>query len=138
MNYSLDDVRGAFDRINVHPRSIAIDRKGVVLPAGGHFQGIQRLGESPRLVVTSCSDSQAYFVLCDMVGDWAHGRAHAPVSLASRPLKHAGGCQTGTSAEISGCRARRLGDRRSFYATPTTTRLRYPANSLTVQPLPFG
>ena len=43
MNPVLNDVPGAFAQVPVHPRTIAIDRRGVVLPQGGHFQGIQRL-----------------------------------------------------------------------------------------------
>jgi hypothetical protein len=102
MNRILDDVRAAFDRVAVHPRSIAIDRKAVVLPAGGHFQGIQRIGDSQRLAVTSSSDSQAYFVVCEMTPDWTKGRANAPITLAARPLKHAGGCQTISSILAAG------------------------------------
>lgn len=102
MNRILDDVRAAFDRVATHPRSIAIDRKGIVLPAGGHFQGIQRIGDGQRLAITSSSDSEAYFVVCDMAGDWTKGRANAPVRLAARPLKHAGGCQTVGSVLVAG------------------------------------
>jgi len=93
MNPVLDDVFAAFDRVGVRPRPVKIDRKGVVLPAGGHFQGIQRVNGGGRLVITSSSDTQAYFVTCDMTGDGTRGRANGPVRMASRPLKHAGGCQ---------------------------------------------
>jgi hypothetical protein len=95
MNPLLDDVPAAFEHVAVRPRLVTIDRKGVALPQGGHFQGIQRLRTAPqRLVITSSSNSQAYFVTCDMTGDGTHGRANAPVRLAGSPLNHAGGCQT--------------------------------------------
>ena len=67
MNPVLNDVAGAFNRVATHPQSISIDRAGVVLPEGGHFQSIQRLASAPqRVVITSSSNSQAYFVMCDM------------------------------------------------------------------------
>jgi hypothetical protein len=95
MNPVFIDVPSAFARVATQPRSVTIDRKGVVLPKGGHFQGIQPLGaRSERLVITSSSDSQAYFVICDMNADGTRGRANAPVRLAGSPLNHAGGCQT--------------------------------------------
>ena len=46
MNPVLDDVRAAFDGVATHAHSLAIDRKGVALPAGGHFQGTKRLGST--------------------------------------------------------------------------------------------
>lgn len=92
MNQILDDVVGAFGRVAARPRSVKIDRKGVVLPAGGHFQSIQRTSAG-RLAITSSSDAQAYFVMCDMTADGTRGRANAPVQMASKPLKHAGGSQ---------------------------------------------
>jgi hypothetical protein len=103
MNPILADVPSAFRRVAGRPRSIAIDRKGVVLPRGGHFQGIQRLaGGPPRLVITSSSDSQAYFVTCAMSPDGGRGRARPPVSMAGAPLKHGGGCQTVGSFLVAG------------------------------------
>src|SRR5690348_9631749 len=93
MNPVLDDVRAAYNRVAIRPRLLKIDRQGVALPAGGHFQGIQRINGSGRLVITSSSDSEAYFVTCDMTADGAHGRASTPVRMAASPLKHAGGCQ---------------------------------------------
>ena len=94
MNPVLDDVRAAFDGVATHAHSLAIDRKGVALPAGGHFQGIQRLGSTGhRLFITSSSDTQAYFVPCDMNRGGTGGRANPPISLAHSPLTHAGGCQ---------------------------------------------
>jgi hypothetical protein len=85
MNVVLDDVAAAFERIAVHPRPISFDRKGVVLPKGGHFQGIQRVDRGPRLVITSSSDTQAYFVICDMTADGSRGRANAPVRMEKNP-----------------------------------------------------
>jgi hypothetical protein len=66
----------------------------VVLPAGGHFQGIQRFETAPdRLVLTSDSDTEAYFVICDVSADGSRGRARPPNKLSVSPLRHAGGCQ---------------------------------------------
>ena len=95
MNPVLNDVAGAFNRVATRPQSMSIDRAGVVLPEGGHFQGIQRLASAPqRVVITSSSNSQAYFVICDMNSNGISGRAHPPVSMAALPLRHCGGCQT--------------------------------------------
>jgi hypothetical protein len=101
MNSVLNDVFPAFTAVSVRPRAIKIDRKGVVLPAGGHFQGIQRT-PSGRLAITSSSDTQAYFLICDMTGDGTRGRANAPIRMALRPLKHAGGCQIAGSFLAAG------------------------------------
>ena len=103
MNPALDNVPAAFDRVGTRGRSVTIDRKGIVLPKGGHFQGIQRLVTDPRrVVITSSSDSQSYVVVCNMTGDGTRGRASAPVSLAVKPLNHAGGCQTVDSVLVVG------------------------------------
>jgi hypothetical protein len=103
MNPVLNHVVTAYNQVAAHATSISIDRAGVVLPAGGHFQGIQRmLGEpgEPResrepqlLVITSSSNQQAYFVACAMAEDGLSGRAYSPVTMAMSPLRHAGGCQ---------------------------------------------
>jgi hypothetical protein len=91
----LADVTAAFNRVATVASDVVIDRRGIVLPAGGHFQGIQRLrGWPPQLVITSSSNSEAYMVVCDMAGGGARGRARPPVQLAVVPLKHAGGCQS--------------------------------------------
>ncbi len=94
MNPLLDDVARAFARIPTRPRAISIDRRGVALPAGGHFQGIQRLAPGPlRLAISSSSDSRSYLVLCDLADDGSSGRARPPIRLADAPMHHAGGCQ---------------------------------------------
>lgn len=88
VNPIVDNVEAAFARVPTRARAIAIDRRGIVLPAGGHFQGIQRIGG--HLVIPSSSSSVAYFVVCDL----AHGgRALRPFVVAPEPLHHAGGCQ---------------------------------------------
>ena len=98
MNPTVDNVAAAYQQVATHAISIKIDRTGVVLPAGQHFQGIQRLTLGPRephmLVITSSSDHQPYFVPCVMAGDWMSGSASFPVTLAKTPWNHAGGCQT--------------------------------------------
>ena len=104
MNPIMNDVAAAFSAVSVHATSISIDRAGVVLPPGGHFQGIQRMVDkafaSPKsreqevLVLTSSSDEQAYFVPCAMADDGLSGRAFSPVTMAMSPLRHAGGCQS--------------------------------------------
>jgi hypothetical protein len=95
MNPVMNDVPGAFVRVPIRPRSVKIDRKAIVLPSGGHFQGIQRIGGSrnEQLVVTSSSNTIAYCVICDLSPDGATGRARPPLTLGELPLKHAGGCQ---------------------------------------------
>jgi hypothetical protein len=95
MNPVLTDVASAFNRVATHPQSMTIDRAGVTLPEGGHFQGIQRLATAPQqVVITSSSNSQAYFVICDINADGVTGRAQPPVTMAALPLRHCGGCQT--------------------------------------------
>jgi hypothetical protein len=94
MNPAINDVVAAFGKISVHPTSMVIDGTGVDFPSGGHFQGIQRLPTAPELlVITSDSDTQAYFVACKMAEDGLSARAYSPVTMAMSPLKHAGGCQ---------------------------------------------
>ena len=92
MNPVLDNVPGAFERIATRGTTVAIDRKDVVLPTGGHFQGIQRLSDR-RLVITSSSQSEAYLVICDLDAGETRGRANPPVRLGRSPMDHAGGCQ---------------------------------------------
>lgn len=102
MNSMVTDVMAAFGNVSVNATSVKIDRAGVILPHGQHFQGIQRLAregsarlppEPPLLVITSSSDSQGYFVACEMSDDLLTGRAFSPVTMALSPLTHAGGCQ---------------------------------------------
>jgi len=103
LNPLMNDVFGAFQAIKDRPKSISIDRKGIALPAGGHFQGIQRVTTtSPRknrlLVITSSSDHEGYFVTCSMAEDWMSGRANPPTVVSTSPdgktgFNHAGGFQ---------------------------------------------
>jgi len=105
MNPMVTNVATAFDKVAVNPISIAIDRTGVVLPGGGHFQGIQRLPREanarlprkpPLLVITSSGDRQGYFVPCVMAEDGLSGKAlpHVKMTTSDYPnLHHAGGCQ---------------------------------------------
>jgi hypothetical protein len=98
MNPTIHRVVEAYHRVATHATSIKIDRAGVVLPAGQHFQGIQRLPRESRepqlLVITSSSDTQPYFVPCAMAEDWLSGRASSPVIIHTSQWNHAGGCQT--------------------------------------------
>jgi hypothetical protein len=100
MNPTVDKVALAYERVAVHPASITIDRAGVVLPKGGHFQGIQRLARAPRdrrdpqlLVITSSSDDHPYFITCAMAEDGLSGQASSPVEIHGSHWNHAGGCQ---------------------------------------------
>jgi hypothetical protein len=109
MNPVMKNVFGAFEAVADRPKSISIDRKGVVLPPGNgsHFQGIQRMpsvpglpGQSPEnlLVITSSSAQEGYFVTCSMADDWLSGRANSPTMVPSSDgesgFSHAGGCQS--------------------------------------------
>lgn len=95
MGPALNNVPAAFARIAAKPRALNIDRKGITLPKGGHLQGIQRFSATPeRLVITSSSDTEAYFLTCTVDAGGTQGRAESPTRLAVRPLHHAGGCQT--------------------------------------------
>jgi hypothetical protein len=97
MNPTIDNVVKAYRRVATHPISIKIDRTGVVLPQGQHFQGIQRFPGKQRdprlLVITSSSNSVPYFVPCAMADDWLSGQASSPVIMAKKRWNHAGGCQ---------------------------------------------
>jgi hypothetical protein len=96
-------VVAAFDRVaSTNPIGVSIDRKGVVLHEGGHFQGIQRFPDQSLLVLTSDSNQEAYFVACKMTSDYRNGRALAPVTMSSR-FKHCGGCQSFGNALVAGC-----------------------------------
>jgi hypothetical protein len=98
MNPAINDVVAAYGQVTVHAISISIDKSGVSLPGGGHFQGIQRLpsepGEPQLLVMTaSAPPLEGFFVACEMAEDGLSGRAYSPVTMAWFPLDHAGGCQ---------------------------------------------
>lgn len=95
MNPKIRDVRAAFRGVRSSAAVCRIDRRGVVLPRGGHFQGVQLLpGNDDRFVLSSSSDEEAYLLPGNIrLGGDCDGRAGAPVTLARRPLKHAGGCQ---------------------------------------------
>jgi hypothetical protein len=106
MNPVMRDVFGAFEAVADRPTSINIDRTGVALPQGQHFQGIQRIyippvggktAEQRLIVISSSSNDDAYFVPCSMAEDWLSGKANAPKILATvndtPAFNHAGGCQ---------------------------------------------
>jgi hypothetical protein len=108
MNPMITDVRAAFRGVADRPTSIQIDRTGIPLPYGGHFQGIQKLprrearGEPrapDRLIITSSSDFEGYLLACDMTDDGSKGISSTPVRLTPTEtvpevqLYHAGGCQ---------------------------------------------
>ncbi len=102
MNPIVSNVMEAFNAVPTHGTSIGIDRTGVVLPKGQHFQGIQRMlgapsgkhgARMPLLVITSSSDQQGYLVMCELSENEAVGRAFTPVIMGNSPLRHTGGCQ---------------------------------------------
>lgn len=98
MNPKINDVVGAYGQVATHATSIRVDKSGVTLPNGGHFQGIQRLPSrsvQPQLLVMtgSAPPLQGFFLACKMADDWLSGRAYSPVTMAWFPLDHAGGCQ---------------------------------------------
>jgi hypothetical protein len=102
-NPILNDVVAAFDRVaSKNPVEVAIDRYGVILLPGAHFQGIQWFPEQSLLVITSDSDARAaYFVACKMT-DEQNGRAHAPVVM-SYYFAHCGGCSSFGNFLVAGC-----------------------------------
>jgi len=101
-NPILNDVVAAFGLVaNSKPVEVSIDRSGVILPQGGHFQGIQWFPEQGLLVITSDSNYEAYFVACKMTSDEQNGRARAPVTM-SWYFKHCGGCQSFGNVLVAG------------------------------------
>jgi hypothetical protein len=93
-NPILNDVVAAFGLVaDTGPAEVSIDRSGVILPQGGHFQGIQWFPGQALLVITSDSNFEAYFVACKMTPDEQNGRALAPVTM-SWYFQHCGGCQS--------------------------------------------
>jgi hypothetical protein len=101
-NPILNDVVAAFGRVaSRNPVEVSIDRSGVVLHHGGHFQGIQWFPDQSLLVITSDSDDVAYFVPCKMT-DEQNGRAYAPVTM-SYYFAHCGGCQSFGNFLVAGC-----------------------------------
>jgi hypothetical protein len=94
MNPILKDVQSAFAQVNPQGTSITIDRSGIVLPGGGHLQGIQRKPGQPQvLVLTSSSDKEAFFLACAMTANGLTGVASQPMQMEMKPFAHAGGCQ---------------------------------------------
>ena len=102
-NPIMNDVVAAFDLVaNIEPVGVSIDRSGVTLPKGGHFQGIQWFPGRALFVITSSSDSsEAYFVACDMTSDGQNGRARVPVTM-SWYFDHCGGCQSFGNGLVAG------------------------------------
>jgi hypothetical protein len=102
-NPILNDVVAAFDRVaSKNPAEVSIDRSGVVLHPGGHFQGIQWFPDQSLLVITSDSNDVAYFVPCKMAPGELSGRAYAPVTM-SFYFAHCGGCQSFGNFLVVGC-----------------------------------
>jgi hypothetical protein len=101
-NPSMNDVAAAFSLVaNSEPVAVSIDRSGVILPKGEHFQGIQWFPGQALLVITSSSNFEAYFVACDMTSDGQNGRARAPVTM-SWYFNHCGGCQSFGNGLVAG------------------------------------
>lgn len=101
-NPILNDVGAAFDLVaDSEPVEVSIDRSGVTFPQGGHFQGIQWFAGQALLGITSSSNSEAYFVACDMTSDGQNGRARAPVTM-SWYFDHCGGCQSFGNVLVAG------------------------------------
>jgi hypothetical protein len=95
MNPKLENVLQAFDCVQATGTPLLVDRTGHPFPAGGHFQGVQRLRGNPdRIILTSSSDREAYMVACRMqpTGGKA-GTVERVTTLAASPLSHAGGFQ---------------------------------------------
>jgi len=92
-NPVLDDVRAAFKSISLTPRELLCKQRDFVIPAGGHFQGIQQaqIGGHLFAIISGSSDTDSYLVLAALEDSTAQ-----PVSLKrllGRPFKHAGGFQ---------------------------------------------
>lgn len=102
-NPILNDVVAAYNLVaTVDPVEVLIDRSGVPLHQGGHFQGIQWFPAQSLLVLTSDSNDEAYFVACKMTPDEQNGRAFAPVTM-SWYFQHVGGCQSFGNVLVAGC-----------------------------------
>jgi hypothetical protein len=101
-NPIVNDVIAAFGLVaNSEPVEVSIDRSGVILPQGGHFQGIQWFPGQALLVITSDSNYEGYFVACEMTSDEQNGRARAPMTM-SWYFKHCGGCQSFGNVLVAG------------------------------------
>jgi hypothetical protein len=101
-NPIMNDVLAAFSLVPaIDPLEVSIDRSGVVLHHGGHFQGIQWFPDQSLLVITSDSDDVAYFVACKMTPDEQNGRAVAPVTMSCY-FEHCGGCQSFGNVLVAG------------------------------------
>lgn len=101
-NPIMNDVLAAFSVVpDIDPLEVSIDRSGVVLHQGGHFQGVQWFPDQSLLVITSDSTDVAYFVACEMTTDGQNGRARAPVTM-SNYFQHAGGCQSFGNVLVAG------------------------------------
>jgi hypothetical protein len=92
-NLVLDDVQTAFNSVSPTPRELLCKQGDFVIPAGGHFQGIQQATIDGRrfAIISASSDYDSYLVLAAL-----DDSAAQPVllnRLLGRPFKHAGGFQ---------------------------------------------
>ena len=92
-NPVVDDVRAALNSISLTPRELLCKQRDFIIPAGGHFQGIQQaqIGGDLFAIISGSSDTDSYLVLAALEDSTVQ-----PVSLKrllGRPFKHAGGFQ---------------------------------------------
>ncbi|MHC4582194.1 MAG: hypothetical protein ACYS14_12125 [Planctomycetota bacterium] len=92
-NPVVDDVRAAFNNISPTPRELTCQQSDIVIPFGGHFQGIQQAAIGPRqyAIISGSSSTGSYLVLAAIEDSTSQ-----PVflkRLLGRPFKHAGGFQ---------------------------------------------
>ena len=91
----IPDVPAAFNAISTTPETIHLKKNHIIIPPGGHLQGIQALSDS-EFVITASSDSFAYYLTAN------RNELIAVKKLSIKPFRHAGGFQICDSIMVIG------------------------------------
>ena len=93
LNPRVSDVLAALNQVSQKPRKQACQAGDFIIPAGGHFQGLQQamIRGKRYAIISGSSDSYSYLLLAAL--EDSTGRIVALKRLLHRPFKHAGGFQ---------------------------------------------
>ena len=98
---ALTDVTAAFNLIDSKPTVFHLKKNPFKIPAGGHLQGIQAVGDS-EIVITASSASFSYFITATLNMQTGKGKINDLQKIWNSPYRHAGGCQVNKDILIAG------------------------------------
>ena len=89
----ITNVCAAFEQQINKPKIIEFVNNGLIIPSGGHFQGIQRLDAngSVYFIITGSSEDEAYFIVVGKTLD--KYEIIQKKEISRNPYRHAGGIQ---------------------------------------------